>query len=100
MVAVASLRYEVIRVDTRGYDAVDLIEYVMDAVKRHGVINGLVHLFTRSRGVFLLFIEYESGLLRDLEDFMSRLREAGLRGPFVEGLTGILFSVSSSTRCL
>ncbi len=82
----ASLSYEVIRVDTKGYDAVDLIEYVMDAVERHGVVNGLVHLFTRSNGVFLLFIEYESGLLRDLEDFMDRLREAGLRGSLVEGL--------------
>ncbi len=67
------LETSIIRVESRGYDAVDLHSRVTEYLGEIGARGGLLYLFTRDRGVALLFIEYEPGLLTDLEDLIHRL---------------------------
>ncbi len=66
----------IIRVESKGVDAISLAGYVEEFVESIRAGNGLIHLFTRDRGVSIVFVEYEPGLLGDLEELINKL---GLR---------------------
>ena len=54
-------------------DFVDLTDKVQEVVSQSGVKNGLVHVFAPHATGVLVLTEHESGLLKDIKDFLERV---------------------------
>ena len=54
-------------------DFVDLTDKVQEVVSQSGVKNGLVHVFVPHATGVLVLTEHESGLLKDIKDFLERV---------------------------
>ncbi len=64
---------------SEGGGAVQLVtEQVRAAVRASGVRSGVAHLFYQHTTGALLVIEYEAGILADLEDALERIAPADL----------------------
>ncbi len=61
------------KVESCGYEALDITENVRSLVKQLKLVKGSVTLYAIDRGCFVVGIEYEPNLLADLEDFMKSL---------------------------
>ncbi len=75
-----------LRVETRGWDAVDITEHVRGVIGGLGVAEGLVTVYTPERNVVVTLTEYEPGLLADIEEFIRRA--SGVEKIVLEGLFG------------
>ena len=65
---------EMITVDTKGFsDVIDLTERVLSVVKRSKIENGLVTVFCPGSTGALTTIEYEPGVLRDLQRAIEKI---------------------------
>ena len=51
----------------------DLTEQIRQMVKRSGIANGFAHVFVFGATGAVVSIEYEDGLLQDLEEALARL---------------------------
>jgi secondary thiamine-phosphate synthase enzyme len=70
---------DTLALDTHGEGQItDLTPEVRGAVGKSGIRTGLVHLFVNGSTAALTTIEYESGVLQDLRDALSRLAPADI----------------------
>ena len=61
-------------VETRGeVDMVDITNKVRDAVKKSGIREGIVNVFSPGSTCAISTIEYEPGLLKDFPRFLERV---------------------------
>lgn len=68
------VRTERVRVQTAGFaDIVDITREVADAVRRAGLNNGIVTVFAAGSTAGVTTIEYEDGLVRDLQEAFERM---------------------------
>jgi secondary thiamine-phosphate synthase enzyme len=68
-----------IELDTRGNgQIIDITEAVARQVQASGLTSGVVVLFTPSATSALTTIEYESGVVRDLQGFFDRVAPADI----------------------
>jgi thiamine phosphate synthase YjbQ (UPF0047 family) len=59
---------------TQGYcDIINITHKVQDQVKREKIRRGLVSLFVSGSTASLTTIEYEPGLIRDLQELLERI---------------------------
>ncbi len=56
-----------VRIKSSGYGVEDITEIVEDVVRVEGLREGLVSVFTPEPGCSVTMIEYEPGLMKDLE---------------------------------
>ncbi|MFB3887663.1 MAG: secondary thiamine-phosphate synthase enzyme YjbQ [Thermodesulfobacteriota bacterium] len=64
---------EIIPVKTKGFaDIIDMTPHVLDVLKRSGMENGLVTVFCPGSTASVTTIEYESGVLRDLQKAVEK----------------------------
>jgi len=54
-------------------DIIDITHQVQDAVMESGIVSGIAHLFVVGSTAALTTIEYESGVLADLRNALSRI---------------------------
>ncbi|MGH2727041.1 MAG: secondary thiamine-phosphate synthase enzyme YjbQ [Actinomycetota bacterium] len=67
-----------IALETRGdNDVCDLTDEVVDAVEKSGVRNGIVTVFVPGSTAGITAIEYERGMIRDLQEFLERTAPTG-----------------------
>lgn len=65
---------ETLTVSTKGeIEFIDLTDAVQKLVSKHGVKNGLVHVFAPHSTGIIILTEQESGLLKDIEAFLEKL---------------------------
>jgi len=69
-----------------GYGVVDLTETVKDVVRVEGLREGLVTVFTPEPGCSVTMIEYEPGLMKDLERVVKEY--CGANPALAEALVG------------
>jgi secondary thiamine-phosphate synthase enzyme len=70
---------DTLALDTHGEGEItDLTPALRGAVGKSGIRRGLVHLFVNGSTAALTTIEYESGVLQDLRDALSRLAPADI----------------------
>ncbi len=62
-----------LRIDSSGYTALDITEYVKSVVAEQGLRDGVVLVYTPEKRCSVTLIEYEPSLLADLEDFLKRV---------------------------
>jgi thiamine phosphate synthase YjbQ (UPF0047 family) len=60
-------------VESPGYTAIDVTEHVRRVVSESGMLNGLVLVYSKDVGCAVIEIEYEPGLLADLEELLKRI---------------------------
>ena len=60
-------------IESPGYTAIDVTEYVRRVVSESGMLNGLVPVYSKEDGCAVIEIEYEPGLLADLEELLKRI---------------------------
>lgn len=72
---------ETLNFSTKGeIDFIDLTKKVQEIVSKHGVKNGLAHVFAPHATGIIILTEFESGLLEDLKSLLEQL--ASSRGHF------------------
>jgi len=65
---------EMISLKTIGFsDIIDMTSHVLDVLKRSGIENGLVTVFCPGSTGSVTTIEYESGVLRDLQKAIEKI---------------------------
>ena len=70
---------EEFNIDTRGeVDIIDLTNKIRDIVRRSGVEEGIVNVFSPGSTCAISIIEYEPGLLKDLPKILERIAPRGL----------------------
>ncbi len=70
---------ETISLNTAGFtDIVDITDKVIAVIERSGMENGLVTVFCPGSTGAVTTIEYEPGVLRDLQDAIERIVPSGL----------------------
>jgi secondary thiamine-phosphate synthase enzyme len=70
---------ETIPVSTKGFsDIIDMTPRVIDALKRSGIADGLVTVFCPGSTGAVTTIEYESGVLRDLQKAIERIAPSNI----------------------
>ena len=70
---------EHITFDTRGHsDIIDITRQVQQKISNSGLANGSVLIFVPGATGALTTIEYESGLVSDLQDALERIAPQGL----------------------
>lgn len=68
------VRTERVRVQSAGFaDIVDITRDVAEAVRRAGLNNGIVTVFAAGSTAGVTTVEYEDGLVRDLQEAFERL---------------------------
>lgn len=68
------VRTERVRVQTAGFaDIVDITREVAEAVQRAGLRNGIVTVFVAGSTAGVTTVEYEDGLVRDLQEAFERM---------------------------
>lgn len=68
------VRTERVRVQTAGFaDIVDITREVTEAVQRAGLRNGIVTVFVAGSTAGVTTVEYEDGLVRDLQEAFERM---------------------------
>lgn len=68
------VRTERVRVQTAGFaDIVDITRDVAEAVRRAGLNHGIVTVFAAGSTAGVTTVEYEDGLVRDLQEAFERL---------------------------
>ena len=63
--------------DGGGYEVFDITEKVKAQVKKSGLVNGTVTIFVPGTTGAVTTVEYEPGLVRDLEDFFDTYIPSG-----------------------
>ena len=70
---------EQIRIQTQGNcDIVDITSQVSEAVRKSGIINGTVTIFVAHSTCGISTVEYEPGLVSDLQELFDRLAPQGI----------------------
>lgn len=70
---------EYIEFDTKGNaDIIDITPDVSDIVTSSGIMNGIVMVFAPGSTAAITTIEYESGLISDLQETLERLVPRGI----------------------
>ena len=70
---------ETISVSTKGFnDTIDVTHHVIDALKRSGIGDGLVTVFCPGSTCAMTTIEYESGVLKDLQKAIERIAPSNI----------------------
>ena len=65
---------ETISLKTKGFsDIIDMTPHVVEVLKRSGIENGLVTVFSPGSTGAVTTIEYESGVLRDLQKALEKI---------------------------
>jgi len=65
---------ETISLKTKGFsDIIDMTPHVLEVLKRSGIENGLVTVFCPGSTGAVTTIEYESGVLRDLQKAIEKI---------------------------
>jgi secondary thiamine-phosphate synthase enzyme len=65
---------ETLTISTNGeIEFIDLTDRVQKLVTKHGIKNGLVHVFAPHSTGIIILTEQEPGLLRDIEAFLEKL---------------------------
>jgi secondary thiamine-phosphate synthase enzyme len=65
---------EIISIDTKGFnDIIDITPSVLSYVEQAGIFSGLVTLFCPGSTGALTTIEYEPGVLRDLQEALGKI---------------------------
>ena len=67
--------YEIITVESKGYEAIDLTSHVEEFITRNSLRDGIIYLSSRETGVVITLIEYEPNLLSDLEKLFTKNKE-------------------------
>lgn len=75
-----------VRIKSSGYGVEDLTETVKDVVRVEGLKEGLVAVFTPEPGCSVTMIEYEPGLMKDLERVIREY--CGANPALAEALVG------------
>lgn len=60
-------------ISSPGYTAIDLTPLIVETARSHGLVDGIIIVYTPEPRTIVTMIEYKPELLRDLEDFISRL---------------------------
>jgi secondary thiamine-phosphate synthase enzyme len=70
---------ETVSISTKGFsDIIDMTPRVIDVLKRSGIVNGLVTVFCPGSTGAVTTIEYESGVLRDLQKAIERIAPSNI----------------------
>jgi secondary thiamine-phosphate synthase enzyme len=70
---------ETISINTKGFnDTIDVTPHVIDALKRSGIGDGLVTVFCPGSTCAITTIEYESGVLKDLQKAIERIAPSNI----------------------
>ncbi len=70
---------ETISVSTKGFnDVIDVTPHVIDALKHSGIGDGLVTVFCPGSTCAITTIEYESGVLKDLQKAIERIAPSNI----------------------
>jgi secondary thiamine-phosphate synthase enzyme len=70
---------ETISINTKGFnDTIDVTPHVIDALKRSGIADGLVTVFCPGSTCAITTIEYESGVLKDLQKAIERIAPSNI----------------------
>ncbi len=81
------IRIDRIIVPTSGYTAVSLQEQVDDIISKHGLLKGIITLYSTDQCCFIVLTEYEPGLMHDLEQLLEKI-EPEVRCYVAEALYG------------
>ena len=73
-------------IDSNGYTAIDLTDKIVDWLRENKARKGFVTVNAPGKGCIVTLIEYESNLLRDLEEFLAK--HGGQKKIVLEGLFG------------
>ena len=69
-----------IKVNTKGFgDTIDITKNISNAVKNSNVANGLVTAFCPGSTGTITTIEYESGVIRDLQRALEKIAPSDIR---------------------
>jgi secondary thiamine-phosphate synthase enzyme len=69
-----------IKVNTKGFgDTIDITKNIYNAVKNSNVENGLVTIFCPGSTGTITTIEYESGVIRDLQRALEKIAPSDIR---------------------
>ncbi len=74
-------------VPTSGYTAVSLQEQVERIIRKHGLLKGIITLYTTDRCCFIALTEYEPDLMHDFEQLLEKI-EPNKRCYVAEALYG------------
>ncbi len=74
-------------VPSSGYTAVSLQEQVDEIIRKHGLLRGIITLYSTEQGCFIVLTEYEPGLMQDLEQLLEKI-EPRIRCYVAEALYG------------
>ena len=70
---------ETISVSTKGFnDTINVTPHVIDALNRSGIEDGLVTVFCPGSTCAITTIEYESGVLKDLQKAIERIAPSNI----------------------
>jgi len=70
---------ETISISTKGFnDTIDVTPHVIDALRRSEIADGLVTVFCPGSTCAITTIEYESGVLKDLQKAIERIAPSNI----------------------
>jgi secondary thiamine-phosphate synthase enzyme len=70
---------ETISISTKGFnDTIDVTPHVIDTLNRSGIGDGLVTVFCPGSTCAITTIEYESGVLKDLQKAIERIAPSNI----------------------